>query len=100
MPPPAGAAAAEQRQRQRAFAQLLNATDVLPGHAVADVYQLRQLCRQPGGVPADAAWLRAHAWRVLLAQLPPEKREWPAAMARSRAEYYVSVREGGSTRCA
>lgn len=120
----ASTAAAQQQQRQHhqhvhAFKQLLDPTDLLPGHNVADLYSLRHLCLRGGGIPDDAGpstsrstlgtsvpassasisrdndsgWLRAQAWRVLLGYLSPEKAEWSRTLDKRRAEYYQYVED-------
>jgi hypothetical protein len=86
----------QQSQRLRSFRSLLDPTDLLPGHNVADLYSLRHFCLQQGGIPDTAStssdgWLRAQAWRVLLGYLSPEKSEWNRLLEKRRAEYYVSV---------
>lgn len=86
----------QQAQRLRSFRSLLDPTDLLPGHAVADLYSLRHLCLQSGGIPdvsstSSDGWLRAQAWRVLLGYLTPEKVEWKATLEKRRAEYYQFV---------
>ena len=86
----------QQSQRLKAFRTLLDPTDLLPGHNVADLYSLRHLCLQGGGIPDTASssshgWLRAQAWRVLLGYLSPEKSEWNSTLEKRRAEYYVSA---------
>jgi hypothetical protein len=87
----------QQTQRLKSFRSLLDPTDLLPGHNVADLYSLRHLCLQGGGIPDTVStsadgWLRAQAWRVLLGYLSPEKSEWNRILERRRAEYYVSPR--------
>ncbi|KAE8251298.1 hypothetical protein A4X13_0g4053 [Tilletia indica] len=72
--------------RIQSYTSLLSATNLLPGHTVADLYSLRHLSIQ-GGVPDQPSWLRPQAWRVLLGYLPPEKREWPQTLASRRHEY-------------
>lgn len=92
------AAFAQQSQRLRSFRDLLDPTDLLPGHNVADLYSLRHLCLQGGGIPdttssSSDGWLRAQAWKVLLGYLTPEKSEWNRLLERRRAEYYQFVRD-------
>ncbi|PWN93312.1 RabGAP/TBC [Acaromyces ingoldii] len=101
----------QQAQRLKAFRELLDPADLLPGHNVADLYKLRHLCLQGGGLPegtstssastpasssfaasrSSDAWLRAQAWRVLLGYLPPEKLEWKQVLNKRRGEYYQFV---------
>lgn len=101
----------QQAQRLKAFRELLDPADLLLGHNVADLYKLRHLCLQGGGLPegtstssastpasssfaasrSSDAWLRAQAWRVLLGYLPPEKLEWKQVLNKRRGEYYVSL---------
>jgi hypothetical protein len=93
--PMPSAAYLQQAQRLKSFRSLLDPTDLLPGHNVADLYSLRHLCLQGGGIPDTAStssdgWLRAQAWRVLLGYLTPEKSEWDQLLEKRRAEYYVS----------
>ena len=91
-----------QSQRLKAFRSLLDPTDCLPGHSVADLYSLRHLCLQTGGIPDTTStsadgWLRAQTWRVLLGYLTPEKSEWNRLLEKRRAEYYVSGSRKGKT---
>ncbi|KAK0539441.1 hypothetical protein OC835_001126 [Tilletia horrida] len=72
--------------RLQAYCSLLSASNLLPGHTIADLYSLRHLSIQ-GGVPDKPSWLRPQAWRVLLGYLPPEKREWPQTLSSRRHEY-------------
>lgn len=86
----------QQTQRLQSFRALLDPTDLLPGHNVADVYSLRNLCLQPGGIPDKSSsstdgWLRAQAWRVLLGYLSPDKANWSEMLKKRRAEYYQFV---------
>ncbi|MCO5583298.1 hypothetical protein L7F22_037208 [Adiantum nelumboides] len=88
--------ASQQSQRLRSFRALLDPTDLLPGHNIADVYSLRHLCLQAGGIPDRSSsstdgWLRAQAWRVLLGYLSPDKAQWTKTLKRRRAEYYQFV---------
>ncbi|PWZ03159.1 RabGAP/TBC [Testicularia cyperi] len=82
-----GAAAAAAAARDRSLLQLLDPTDLLPGHTTADLYSLRHLTLR-GGLPDSPTWLRAQAWKVLLGYLPPEKKEWSATLSKRRKEYY------------
>lgn len=86
----------QQSQRLRSFRALLDPTDLLPGHSFADVYSLRHLCLQAGGIPDKSSsstdgWLRAQAWRVLLGYLSPDKSQWTKTLEKRRAEYYQFV---------
>ncbi|PWN35815.1 RabGAP/TBC [Meira miltonrushii] len=88
--------ASQQSQRLRSFRALLDPTDLLPGHNIADVYSLRHLCLQAGGIPDRSSsstdgWLRAQAWRVLLGYLSPDKAQWTKTLNKRRAEYYQFV---------
>ncbi|KAK0551663.1 hypothetical protein OC846_002883 [Tilletia horrida] len=78
--------ASSSNSRLQAYTSLLSASNLLPGHTVADLYSLRHLSIQ-GGVPDSPSWLRPQAWRVLLGYLPPEKREWQQTLASRRHEY-------------
>ncbi|PWN44151.1 RabGAP/TBC [Ceraceosorus guamensis] len=104
--------AASNAARLKSFVELLDPSDLLPGHAVADSYSLRHLCLQPGGIPtssthrssssrrfgesaspqsAGLGWLRSCAWSVLLGLLPPEKSQWRSTLNQRRSEYYSFV---------
>lgn len=80
--------------RLKSFVELLQ-----PGSPdVCELYSLRHLCLQPGGIPSGSGSgssntqhsLRAQAWRVLLGLLPPEKQEWSSTLAKRRDDYSVS----------
>ncbi|SPO35481.1 uncharacterized protein PSFLO_00952 [Pseudozyma flocculosa] len=85
-----GKAAAAAAQRDRSLMQLLDPSNLMPGHTIADLYSLRHLSLQ-GGIPDSPSWLRAQAWKVLLGYLPPEKKEWPTVLDKRRQEYYRFV---------
>ncbi|KAN0061069.1 hypothetical protein ACQY0O_006804 [Thecaphora frezii] len=87
---PSKSRAAAAAQRGRSLLQLLDPSDLMPGHTVADLYSLRHLSLQ-GGIPDSPSWLRAQAWKVLLGYLPPEKKEWPSVLHKRRQEYYRFV---------
>ncbi|PWN53263.1 hypothetical protein IE53DRAFT_366478 [Violaceomyces palustris] len=74
-------------QRARSFTELLDPSDLMPGHTISDLYSLRHLSLQ-GGIPESPSWLRSQAWKVLLGYLPPEKKEWQATLDKRRREYY------------
>ncbi|SPO22518.1 related to GYP1 - cis-golgi GTPase-activating protein [Ustilago trichophora] len=80
--PPSAAAT-----RDRSLLQLLDPNDLLPGHTTADLYSLRHFTLR-AGLPDSPSWLRAQAWKVLLAYLPPEKKEWSSTLAKRRKQYY------------
>ncbi|GAC97088.1 hypothetical protein PHSY_004672 [Pseudozyma hubeiensis SY62] len=80
-------ASAAAASRDRSLRQLLDPTDLLPGHTTADLYSLRHFTLR-GGLPDSPGWLRAQAWKVLLGYLPPEKKEWSSTLAKRRREYY------------
>lgn len=58
-----------------------------------DTTSLRRLFRQTPGIgttPSAPPWARALGWQALLHTLPAaDKTQWPAALAKQRAQYYV-----------
>lgn len=66
---------------------------MLPSHSTCEVYLLRHLILQRGGLPDSPTWIRPQAWSVLLKLLGPEKRDWHREAQRKREEYYSLLQD-------